>query len=76
MHGSDSTETAAAEIALWFGPQERLKLVPIIILNNAIRQPPRKFKATLSDPVGVPLGATSTTTYWLLQDLVFRSAPP
>jgi polyhydroxybutyrate depolymerase len=53
---------------LAFAAQERLKLVPVAILNNALKQASRSFRATLSNPVGVSLGATRTTTVAILDN--------
>ena len=47
---------------LSFAPQERLKFVPISILNNTVKQGNRFFRVTLSNPVGLTLGSQKTTT--------------
>ena len=61
VNGLDYTGTSQT---LSFAPQERLKLVTIPILNNALKQPSRGFTATLANPAGVSLGALMTT--WVL----------
>jgi hypothetical protein len=46
---------------LSFGPQERLKFVPVSILNNTLKQPNRVFQMTLANSVGATLGKQATT---------------
>ncbi|MBM3882429.1 MAG: hypothetical protein FJ387_22350 [Verrucomicrobia bacterium] len=53
---------------LSFAPTERLKFVPVTILNNTLKQPSRTFKATLSNPAGVSLRATQPTTVTVLDN--------
>jgi polyhydroxybutyrate depolymerase len=54
---------------LSFAPTERLKFVPVTILNNSLKGPPTKtFMATLSNPVGVSLGTTKTTTVTIMDN--------
>ena len=54
-NGVDYTGTTNT---LSFAPQERLKLVPVPILNNSLKQPNRTFRVTLSNPSGGTLGST------------------
>jgi poly(3-hydroxybutyrate) depolymerase len=52
-----------------FAPQERLIFVPVTILNDGLKETANKtFKATLSNPVGVSLGATRTTTVTIMDN--------
>jgi hypothetical protein len=53
---------------LSFAPTERLKFVPVTVLNNTLKQPNRTFKATLFNPVGVSLGVTRSTTVTILDN--------
>ena len=53
---------------LSFAPNERLKFVPITILNNSLKQPDRTFRATLSNPTGGALGNQQTTTVTILDN--------
>jgi polyhydroxybutyrate depolymerase len=46
---------------LSFAPQDRLKFVPVAILNNTLKQPNRTFQARLSNPGGATLGTQKTT---------------
>ena len=47
---------------LSFAPQERLKLLPIPILNNGLKQPNRNFRVALANPVGAVLGNDRAAT--------------
>ena len=51
-----------------FTNTERLKFVSVTILNNTLKQSSRYFRATLSNPVGVSLGATKTTTVTIMDN--------
>lgn len=54
---------------LSFAPNERLKFVPVTILNDGLKETANKtFKATLSNPVGVTLGSAKTTTVTILDN--------
>lgn len=54
---------------LSFEAQERLKFVPITLLNDSLKEEATQtFKATLSNPIRVSLGATKTTTVTILDN--------
>ena len=53
---------------LSFAAQERLKLVPISILNNTLKQPNRSFRATLATPAGASLGSQSISTITIVDN--------
>lgn len=53
---------------LSFAPAERLKLVPVPILNNSQKQPNRTFRVTLSNPAGATLGGQRTTTVTIVDN--------
>jgi poly(3-hydroxybutyrate) depolymerase len=53
---------------LLFAAQERLKFVPVPILNNSLKQPSRTFRATLSNPAGVTLGLQKTMSITILDN--------
>jgi polyhydroxybutyrate depolymerase len=59
INGLDYTSTSNI---LFFAAQERLKFVSIPILNNGAKGPSKTFQVVLTNPVGVTLGAQSTTT--------------
>jgi len=70
---SDATATNGLDYTgltttLSFAAQERLKLVSIPILNNALKQPNRVFRASLANPVGVSLGSAKTATVTILDN--------
>jgi poly(3-hydroxybutyrate) depolymerase len=72
--GVDYTSTSTM---LSFGPTERLKLVPIPILNNTLKQANRTFRVSLSRPTGATLGTQKTATVTIVdndQGLQFASA--
>jgi poly(3-hydroxybutyrate) depolymerase len=54
---------------LSFAPTERLKFVPVTILNDSVKEVANKsFRVTLSDPVGVSLGTTKTATVTIVDN--------
>jgi polyhydroxybutyrate depolymerase len=53
---------------LEFAPQERVKLIPVSILNNTLKQPNRLFRATLANPVGGSLGSQITATVTIVDN--------
>jgi len=54
---------------LVFAPPERLKFIPIPILNDSLKEAANEtFRVTLSNPVGVSLGSTKTTTVAILDN--------
>src|ERR1041385_55365 len=59
VSGLDYTGTTNT---LSFAAQERLKLVPVPILNNTLKQANRTFRVTLGNPVGASLGSQKTAT--------------
>lgn len=63
---------------LWFAPTERLKFVPVKILNDRVKEVANKtFRVTLSNPFGVSLGTTRTTMVTIMdndQGFAFESA--
>jgi len=63
-NGSDYTGTTNT---LAFAPGERVKLVPVAILNDGIAEPTKTFRVTLSNPSGGVLGPR-TITIVTLQD--------
>ncbi len=70
---SDLTGTGGADYvgftnAFPFAPQERLKLIPIQILNNALKQANRTFRVSLSNPVGLSLGNQKTATVTIMDN--------
>ncbi|PYJ83093.1 MAG: hypothetical protein DME22_16630 [Verrucomicrobia bacterium] len=56
-NGLDYTGTTNT---LSFASDERLKFVPVPILNNSLKQPNRTFRATLANPAGASLGFQKT----------------
>jgi poly(3-hydroxybutyrate) depolymerase len=80
---SDVTATSGVDYIgfaynLSFAPTERLKFVPVTILNDSVKEVANKtFRVTLSNPVGVSLGTTKTTTVTIMdndQGFAFESA--
>jgi poly(3-hydroxybutyrate) depolymerase len=80
---SDGTGTNGVDYigftnTLTFLPNERLKFVPITILNDGLKETANKtFKATLTNPVGVTLGTSKATTVTITdndQGFQFQSA--
>ena len=72
--GVDYTGTSQT---LSFGPQERLKRVPITIINNSVKEPNRAFRVSLNNPSGATLGTTKVTTVTIVdndQGFQFESA--
>lgn len=70
---SDLTATNGIHYAgvtntLHFAPQERVKYVPIPIMNDPVKQPNRRFRATLSNPAGVSLGDVRTTSITIIDN--------
>ncbi len=54
---------------LSFAPTERLKFVPVTILNDSLKETANKtFRVTLSNPVGVSLGTTKTATVTIMDN--------
>ena len=53
---------------LTFAPQERLKFVPIPILNDSVKEANKTFRVTLANPVGVSLGTTKITTVTIMDN--------
>lgn len=51
-----------------FVPPERLMFVSIPILNNNLKQSNRRFRVTLSNPIGGILGSTRITTVTIADD--------
>jgi hypothetical protein len=45
-----------------FAPQERLKVVPVPVLNDSLKEANKTFRVTLSNPVGATLASQKTTT--------------
>ena len=66
--GTNGVDYVGFTNTLTFAPTERLKFVPVTILNNTLKQSSRTFKATLSNPVGVSLGKDKTTTVTILDN--------
>ena len=53
---------------LSFAPQECLKFVTVPILNDSVKEGNKTFQATLSNPIGVTLGGTKTTTVTIMDN--------
>jgi polyhydroxybutyrate depolymerase len=53
---------------LSFAPQERLKLIPVPIINNSLKEPNRIFRVTLANPSGVPRGGQTTATVTIMDN--------
>ncbi len=79
---ADLTATSDLDYAgmtntLVFGPTERLKFIPVPILNDSLTELNETFRITLSNPTGGTLGGTITTTVTIMdndQGLQFESA--
>jgi len=51
---------------LTFAPGDRIKLVPITILNDSVKEPSKSFRVTLSNPTGGGvLGSVQLATVWI-----------
>jgi len=62
LTGRDGVDYTGGARTLSFEPTERRKYVSIPILNNAIKEPNKTFRLTLSSPTGATLGAQKTAT--------------
>src|SRR5260370_40504741 len=77
LSATNGVDYAGTTNTLSFAPQERLKRVPIPIINNSLKQPNRAFRVTLSNPSGGTLGSTKTATVTIVdndQGFQFESA--
>jgi predicted esterase len=77
LSATNGLDYAGTNTTLSFAPQERLKLIPIPIINNSLKQPSRNFRVTLSNPTGGTLGSTKTTSVTIVdndQGFQFESA--
>ncbi len=68
LTGTNGVDYIGYTNTLSFAPTERIKFVPVILLNNTLKQPNRRFKATLSNPDGVSLGTTKSTIVTILDN--------
>jgi uncharacterized protein (DUF1800 family) len=67
LETSDITATSGLDYTgvtntLSFAPQERIKFVPVTILNDNRKEQTKTFRVTLSNPAGVTLGTTKAAT--------------
>ncbi len=64
-NGLDYTATRGT---LAFAPGEKVKLVPVPILSDGIKEPSKTFRVMLSNPVGSVLGPQTATTVTILDN--------
>jgi hypothetical protein len=62
LSATNGVDYIGATNTLSFAPQERLKLVPVPIMNNRFKQPNRTFRVTLDNPTGITLDSQKAAT--------------
>lgn len=63
--GSDYAEASGA---LSFAAEEKLKLVPILILNDGLSEPEERFRLTITNAVGNALGTRTSATITVIDN--------